>query len=173
MDRQRKSSGGSTGSYSRSNSAGGVHYDDRGPRGYSGRGNGGGRGGRPRQHDRQRGGRGGGNGGGGRGHPGMNSRPPVILTREKRPDHPAPGAVSIMQRETSGSHIPTSTTGLPIHPITSPGLLPTPVEPVSPGPHQPPSSLPQVSNHLCNWIFLSAIVLFKFTLIVGTSPASS
>lgn len=154
MDRQRKTSGGSAGSYSRSGSGGGVIYDDRGsgPRGYSGRGNGGGgRGGRPRQYDR-RGGRGGGGGvgnggGGGRGnHPGMVNRPPpVILTRDKGQDPPSsamtPGAVSIMQREASGSHISTSTTSVQMRSMASPGLLPTPMES---GSHPPPSSLPQV-----------------------------
>ena len=126
-----------------------MPYDDRGPgpRGYGGRGNGGGgRGGRPRQHDR-RGGRGGGPGNGRGGHPGMINRPPVILTRDKRQEPPssmAPGAVSIMQRETSGSHIPTSTTsGVPMRSVTSPALLPTPMES---GSHQPPSSLPQVGK---------------------------
>ena len=164
MDRQRRTSGStsSTGSsYTRSSSSGGMQsYDDRsgpggggggGPRGYSsGRGSsGGGRGGggRPRQNDRRGGGgRGGGNG---RGHPGMmggNRPPPTILMRDKRQESPsamAPGAVSIMQRESSaGSHIPTSTTGLPMRAVTSPALLPTPLE--SGGQHQPPSSLPQV-----------------------------
>ena len=166
MDRQRKTSGStsSTGSYSRSSSSGGMQsYDDRGPgpgghRGYSsGRGNGGGGGrgggGRPRQYDRRGGGGGGrGGGGNGRGHPGMmggNRPPPTILTRDKRQESPstmAPGAVSIMQRESSaGSHIPTSTTGLPMRSVTSPALLPTPMES---GQHQPPSSLPQVREEV-------------------------
>ena len=122
-----------------------MPYDERapGPRGYSGRGNGGGRGVRPRQHERRGGGRGGGAGNGRGNHPGMINRPPVILARDKQKEPPsmAPGAVSIMQRETSGSHIPTSTTGLPMRSVTSPALLPTPVES---GTHQPPSSLPQV-----------------------------
>ena len=58
----------------------------------------------------------------------------------------APGAVSIMQRESSaGSHIPTSTTGLPMRSVTSPALLPTPMES---GQHQPPSSLPLVRQEV-------------------------
>ena len=56
------------------------------------------------------------------------------------------GCVSIMQRESSaGSHIPTSTTGLPMRSVTSSALLPTPMES---GQHQPPSSLPQVREEL-------------------------
>ena len=56
------------------------------------------------------------------------------------------GAVSIMQRESSaGSHIPASTTGLPMRSVTSPALLPTPMES---GQHQPPSSLPQVRQEV-------------------------
>ena len=58
----------------------------------------------------------------------------------------APGTVSIMQRESfAGSHIPTSTTGLPMRSVTSPALLPTPMES---GQHQPPSSLPQVRQEV-------------------------
>ena len=56
------------------------------------------------------------------------------------------GAMSIMQRESSaGSHIPTSTTELPMRSVTSPALLPTPMES---GQHQPPSLLPQVRDEL-------------------------
>ena len=56
------------------------------------------------------------------------------------------GCVSIMQRESSaGSHIPTSTTGLPMRSVTSSALLPTHLES---GQHQPPSSLPQVRQEL-------------------------
>ena len=51
-----------------------------------------------------------------------------------------------MQRESSaGSHIPTSTTGLPMRSVTSPALLPTPMES---GQHQPPSSLPQICQEV-------------------------
>ena len=56
------------------------------------------------------------------------------------------GAVSIMQCVSSaGSHIPTSTTGLPMRSVTSPALLPAPMES---GQHQPPSSLPQVRQEV-------------------------
>ena len=58
----------------------------------------------------------------------------------------APGAVSIMQRESSAvSHIPTSTMGLSMRSVTFPALLPTPMES---GQHQPPSSLPQVRQEV-------------------------
>lgn len=72
-------------------------------------------------------------------------KPPIILARqEKRSDPPtmlpSPGAVSIMQRESSGSHLPNS-------PMITPGVFPShgdTLPPTSTAPGHPHQSIPQV-----------------------------
>lgn len=74
----------------------------------------------------------------------MITKPPIILARqEKRPEAPAmvgPGAVSIMQRESSGSHLPTSP---PMLPPTSMGVFPAAGDPPMQTTHHP-HSFPQM-----------------------------
>lgn len=92
--------------------------------------------GRPRERERERErprGRGKGD------YPGsMPMKTPVILanpSRDKRQDGSIlPGSVSIMQRESSGSHLPSSP---PLRSTTPAALLPTPTEPLPPSPHHP------------------------------------